>query len=61
MTKIVSAAALAATLSIGAAHAGGVTEPVTPAAVIVEDATNTDGHILVPIFALAMILAAVID
>ncbi len=48
MKTTLTALAAAALLSATAAHAGGVIEPVTPPAVIIEDTGANTSHLIVP-------------
>lgn len=57
MTRLLAAAALAATLALPASAAGIAPEPVA----IVEDTTNAAAPLLVPVLFLVFLAAAVLD
>ncbi|MBF9058584.1 hypothetical protein HKCCSP123_05255 [Rhodobacterales bacterium HKCCSP123] len=58
MKKLVASAAVVIALATGASHAGGIVEPVTPPAVIIEDTSSNSGHLLVPALFVIFVLAA---
>jgi hypothetical protein len=57
MKRLATATALSLAIAGGTAHAGGMVEPVTPPAVVVEDTAATGGGILVPVLFLIFTLA----
>lgn len=57
MKKFFAATALSLAVASGAAHAGGMVEPVTPQAVVIEDTASNSGHLLVPVLFLIFTLA----
>jgi hypothetical protein len=57
MKTILTTAAFVLALGASTAFAGGVAEPAMPEIVIVEDATDTSGHIIVPLMFLLLVAA----
>ncbi|MDG4649196.1 hypothetical protein P6F26_12125 [Roseibacterium sp. SDUM158017] len=57
MKRLVAASALSLALASGAAHAGGMAEPMVPPAVVIEDTATSNGGILVPVLFLIFSLA----
>ena len=57
MKRLVAASALSLALASGGAHAGGMTEPMVPPAVVIEDTAASNGGILVPVLFLIFTLA----
>jgi len=61
MKTVLKAATFTLAMTATTAFAGGVADPAMPEVVIVEDTTDTSGHILVPLMFLFMVAVAAND